>query len=623
MVKTDFEMRTHCILLMLLSLAVSLSCEKRPEGGSYPSGGTTVTPPDPGDVPESSDLDICPISSLNAGEATVDSHSDAISRSSIALDYRSYRILGQDVTGVEVSVYPRMALTPDGECQLFYHKKEGTSVAGNRIYWMTSDDLINWKSNGLFTEVFDITDSHGNPNKQGFADCFPLTLDNGEMISITSTRAVRTVNGISYRENKEDAGLVIKRSSDKGNTWSAEFEKIYTGNNWEPFLLQKSNGDIHCYFTDSNQNLLGVWDGVYNNSGTALIVSRDNGKTWSAAKRISAKLRDQKESSYLFTDQMPTVIELSSGELVGAFESDKAKGGQDTDYHISFAYSGTDGEWDEVSATAGGPSDRIDYLFQGCAPYLVHFPSGENLVSYNYDGKFCMRMSTDAEARNWGEEITAFPETGYFWGAMMPVGTHQVFAAIGGSEKGMQIGQFVLNHDITATSRTVEVDGDNKEWAHSDEAFFVGSKSQAQMAVRCSVSPDKVYFMFDVLDSNISVNDYVTILAAAPDAVSLSAPAVRITASVGGLRSVETYSGSGWSEAADADVVVKTAIDGTTSTAKDEDNGYLIEIAIAKSLLPVDSGEIKADFSLFDMSAGEDSVQPAGDPSVWPKVRGL
>ena len=141
--------------------------------------------------------------------------------------------------------------------------------------------------------------------------------------------------------------------------------------------------------------------------------------------------------------------------------------------------------------------------------------------------------------------------------------------------------------------------------------------------LRCSVSPDKVYFMFDVLDSNISVNDYVTILAAAPDAVSLSAPAVRITASVGGLRSVETYSGSGWSEAADADVVVKTAIDGTTSTAKDEDNGYLIEIAIAKSLLPVDSGEIKADFSLFDMSAGEDSVQPAGDPSVWPKVRGL
>ena len=70
-------------------------------------------------------------------------------------------------------------------------------------------------------------------------------------------------------------------------------------------------------------------------------------------------------------------------------------------------------------------------------------------------------------------------------------------------------------------------------------------------------------------------------------------------------------------------MVVKTAIDGTTSTAKDEDNGYLIEIAIAKSLLPVDSGEIKADFSLFDMSAGEDSVQPAGDPSVWPKVRGL
>ena len=617
-------MKKSGILIIILSaLAFSLSCEKRPEGGSYPGGGSTVTPPSPDDVPESGDLNICTIASLNAGDAVEDSHSDAISRSSVVLDWRSYRLLGQDITGVEVSVYPRMALTPDGECQLFYHKKEGTSVAGNRIYWMTSDDLVNWKYKGLYTDVFDITDSHGNPNKQGFADCFPLTLADGSMISVTSTRAVRTVNGISYRENKDDAGLVIKRSSDNGGTWSSEFEKIYTGNNWEPFLLQKKNGDIHCYFTDSNQNLPGVWDGVYNNSGTALIVSEDNGRTWSEAKRISATLRDQKGSDYLFTDQMPTVIELSSGELVGAFESDKAKGGQSTDYHISFAYSGTDGEWDEVSPVAGGPADREDYVFPGCAPYLVHFPSGENLVSYNNASKFYMRMSTDAGAHGWGEEMLAFPETGYFWGAMMPVGTHLVFAAIGGSEKGMQTGTFVLNHDITATARTVETDGDNRDWALTDEALFAGSRSQAQMSVRCSASSDMLYLMFDVLDDNISVNDYVTFLAAAPDASSLSGSAIRITASVGGLRSVEHYSGSAWETLADASVTVGTAIDGTVNTAKDEDNGYLIEIAVPKSLLPVSDGEIKADFALFDMSAGEDSVRPVDSPSLWPKIKGL
>ena len=617
-------MKRYCILVILMATVFSVSCEKRPEGGSYPGGGSLVNPPDPGDIPESEELKICPIGTLNAGSAVDDSHADALERSSIMLDYRSYRLLKQDVTGVEVSIYPRMALTPDGECQLFYHKREGTSNAGNRTYWMTSDDLVTWKAKGLYTEIFNITDSHGNPNVQGFAGCFPLTLENGNMISVTSTRAVRTVNGISYRENKEDAGLAIKRSSDKGKTWSSEFEKIYTGNNWEPFLMQKKNGDIHCYFTDSNENLPGVWNNVYNNSGTALIVSKDNGETWSEAKRISATLRDSKDSKYLFTNQMPSVIELPSGELVGAFESDKAKGGQPTDYYISFAYSGTDGEWDEVSATTGGPTDRLDYVFPGCAPYLVHFPSGENLVSYNQNSKFCMRMSSDSGAREWGSEVVAFPESGYFWGSMMPVGTHQVFAAIGGSSKGMQVGKFVLNHDITATSRSVEVDGDNKDWDSSDEALFVGSKSQAQMSVRSSVSSDKVYFMFDVLDYRISSNDYVTILTAAPNAEALaSGSAIRITASVAGLRSVEAYSGSEWTAVNDVEVTVRTSIDGTADSSKDEDNGYLIEVAVPKSLLAISDGEIKADFSLFDMAAGEEAVQPVGNPLSWPKIKGL
>ena len=617
-------MKGYCILVILMTAVFSVSCEKRPEGGSYPGGGSVVNPPDEGDIPESGELEICSIGTLNAGNTVDDSHADALERSSMMLDYRSYRLLKQDVTGVEVSIYPRMALTPDGECQLFYHKREGTSNAGNRIYWMTSNDLETWNAKGLYSEVFNITDSHGNPNVQGFADCFPLTLKNGEMISITSTRAVRTVNGISYRENKDDAGLVIKRSSDKGKTWSSEFEMIYTGNNWEPFLMQKKNGDIHCYFTDSNENIPDVWKDVHNNSGTALIVSKDNGRTWSGAKRISATLRDSKDSKYLFTDQMPSVIELPSGELVGAFESDKAKGGQPTDYYISFAYSGTDGEWDEVSATSGGPADRRDYVFPGCAPYLVHFPSGENLVSYNYGGKFCMRMSSDAGAREWGSEVIAFPGAGYFWGSMMPVGTHQVFAAIGGSSNGMQTGKFVLNHDITATSRTVEVDGDNKDWDYSDEALFVGSRSQAQMSIRSSVSSDDVYFMFDVLDNRISSNDYVTILIAAPDAGTLvSGSVIRITASVAGLRSVEAYSGTGWDAVNDAEVTVKTAIDGTADSVKDEDNGYLIEVAVPKSLLPISDGEIKADFSLFDMAAGEEAVRAVDSPLSWPKIKGL
>ncbi len=621
-------MRISLYILTLFLALSAASCEKRPAGGNYPGGGYpnggggSVDAPD--DVPDSDVLDISAISSLNKGEETEASHTDALERSSIKLNWRTYKILGEDITGVTKSVYPRMAFTPDGQCQIFYHKEEGTSVAGNRIYRMTSDDLGVWQYKGLFQDIYNITDSHGNNNVQGFADCFPLTLQNGKMISITSTRAVRTVNGFSYRDNKEDAGLVMKTSSDGGKTWSAEAEKIYTGNNWEPFVFQKKNGDIHCYFTDSNQNIYNVWENVYNNSGTALIVSKDNGLTWSEAKRISATLRDQNGSNYLFTNQMPAVIELSTGELVGAFEADKAKGGKSTDYYISFAYSGADGEWDEVSSTASGPADRIDYAFHGCAPYLVHFPSGENVLSYNYNSKFCIRMSEDAGARKWGAETTAFPESGYFWGAMTLSGSHSLFAAIGGSAKGMQTGSFILNHDIKASRHGISIDGSNADWSDTDDALFVGAKSQAQATMRCNSSADEVHFLVEVLDEVISVNDYVTIDTSSPVGTSLSQRSVRITAAVGGLRTVEKWENGVWKSLDNTGVSVATAVDGTTDTVKDKDHGYIIEISVPKSLLAISSDNtMRVNFSHFDTTAGEDSVASSTNLKLWPLINNL
>ena len=58
MVEIDSEMKRYCILVILMATVFSVSCEKRPEGGSYPGGGSLVNPPDPGDIPESEELKI-------------------------------------------------------------------------------------------------------------------------------------------------------------------------------------------------------------------------------------------------------------------------------------------------------------------------------------------------------------------------------------------------------------------------------------------------------------------------------------------------------------------------------------------------------------------------------------
>ena len=71
--------------------------------------------------------------------------------------------------------------------------------------------------------------------------------------------------------------------------------------------------------------------------------------------------------------------------------------------------------------------------------------------------------------------------TAYYYSHTL-VGTN-----IKAKEGPVQMAQFVLNHRIDAVKRKVTIDGNNKEWANTDHALFVGSKSQAQGTLRCSI----------------------------------------------------------------------------------------------------------------------------------------
>src|SRR5690606_37661137 len=260
-----------------------------------------------------------------------------------------------------------------------------------------------------------------------------------------------------------------------GKTWS-EPQEIYHGPNWEAMMLQLPSGELHCYFSESRPSISG------GHSGTSMIVSHDNGSTWSPAldqapyRVIRQQWYNQDKNATYFTDQMTSVIKLNnSNKLAAIMESSLSISNGNTTYGITLAYSDNTGVWKHLQGDEVGPVDRQNNLFSGAAPSLIQFPSGESIVSYGASSRLNIRMG-DAEARVFGEPFLALKRGS--WGTIELDGTHSFIAAMRNSENANNVviwlAKYHLNHRIKATNRTVNVNGDNAEWANTDEALFVG-----------------------------------------------------------------------------------------------------------------------------------------------------
>lgn len=575
---------TNLTLSALCCIALSCSKSDDPPGRQVPGGNG-----------QAKLLNLTPIEDLNQGSLIVNSHAEFISRSSLMMNYRSYVEIGSGETKVNAPVYPRVKKMADGNYILFYQNNQ----IGADSYYVVSSDLRTWTGGDRLFARHPIIDQSGADNERRFSTCNALVLENGDIIAVASYRANR-----DYKLLPRDNGLIMRRSTDNGVTWGDPIE-IYQGTNWEPHLLQLPSGEIHCYFTDSRTHI-----GDYN-TGTGLIVSNDNGHTWTPSfgnipRRVIRQKFGEQNGVNLFTDQMPGVIKLNnSNELVAALESYNNA----ANYYLSFAYSGANGQWTNLTENEEGPVDRQNYVFVGAAPSLAQFPSGETILSYNTGGYYRLRIG-NATAKAFGEPYTPFSKTG-FWGTLEMEDSHQIIGSMHTSGTIM-LARFSLNHRIVATSRTVNVDGDNTEWTNTDHALFVGQKSQAQATLRCSSDDANIYFLVEVLDKNISQDDYVSIFLT-PDNVNgqINSDSRRIRVSHSGLKSTDNY-GGGWRET-DMGISVSSSYDGTISDNSDVDNGYLVELAIPKSVLNLSSGDLLVNFSLFDTQGGEDAIADTAD----------
>ncbi|CDA96839.1 putative uncharacterized protein [Bacteroides sp. CAG:709] len=614
------KLYTGLALLAAVSLA-SCKAEGPDDGGKQiPSESTTLT--------------LTPFEKLNASADAVNSHKDDWAQSVLTLNYRSIVNVGASVLGTDSPSYSRIVKLADGSYILTAHDYY-SGGNGSTVYWATSQDLVNWTPQGKLFASRSVVNARGQEATRLYTNGFGKVLSNGDVLMFAS---FRTTGTYSFWKWRNEQGIEMRRSKDNGKTWSEPYE-VYRGPNWEAIMLEDGDGELELYFSESRPWISG------SHSGTSMVRSTDGGKTWlpGLGKEPYRVIRhtwyDAHQDKWLFTDQMPGLIILNDSKCkAGVFESAHAYPvGGSVNFCISFAWSPEDGNWNyiegeekdgtglDVKTAKVGPADRKIDVWNGAAPSLLQFPSGETVVSYGQDAYQWLRIG-DSQARNFGAAGKYLPAKGS-WSSILLDGTHELITHMRNSTDSKNVGvticKLALNHRIAASSHKVVIDGGNSDWVNADDALFAGSKCQAQATLRCAADADNIYFLVECRDENVSKDDYVQVFIAPSDAAKLNAQTLRVKVGLNGLRNQGVYAGNWIEKDLGANAVVR--YDATLSDASDVDNGWLAEISVPRSSVKVVDGKVKVNLALFDMEGGEDAIVSTGEknPQKWITVTGL
>ena len=500
------------------------------------------------------------------------------------------------------AVYPRIKKMADGRYIMFY---QGGQVA-SRILYSFSDDLKSWTEPVIMWGPYSVTTTAGKDTRR-FTTADAVVLPDGDIIVVCSYRAS------SGYKNGIDCGLMLKRSSDNGLTWSDE-QVIYNGPNWEPYLLYLPNGSIQCYFTDCIPQI--------KDSGTSVITSRDGGKTWGEYKKISRQFKYISDGNKIFTDQMPSVRLLNDGKtLCGFFEArlepDFPAEGAESIFKMSLVYN--DGfEWKDLGSDTEGPEDRQTNLFAGAGGYISVFPSGETLISCNINGKFSLKLG-DADARRFNgrtwtvDWLQPFEERG-FWGMTEVASAHEAIGAIYAPE-GLNVGKFYLNHAMEIQKEPIKVDGDGNEWRQS-HIFYLGSDSPSQAVIRAAYDEYNLYVLVERKgDTSEKAFTEIYLHNASVDELEAGA-SLYAKVSAKGLEKCTVLTKSGKGNSASG---VATAQYGTTSSGE---KGTVVELAVPLSSLGVKHGDDVMLNAVLGASSLSDGFTLANEkkPSSWMKI---
>ena len=574
-----------------------------------------------------------------AGEVKLNSHADQEQWSVLQPMYETFTVLPHVYMVKEAitysdqwfACYPRIKKMANGEYIMFYHGGE----FGTRIWCTRSTDLKRWTEPMLLYGPKRI-DVNGKQDTRRYVNMDAVVLPDGEILAVCSYRA----SG-HYGEGL-DCGLKLIRSTDNGRSWSSP-KVIYEGPNWEAYLLllpdQKT---IHCYFTDAIPQS--------RNSGTSLIISTDKGNTWSEKSYVCRQYKydhfcpDHGSASgnsacpadcikkdffgqKIYTDQMPCFRVLNDGKTIAGFLEARLETPTNikgTSYcKMSMVYN--DGlTWKNLGApnktsVTEGPSRRYSNLFKGGSGYMVTFPQGEVVVSYNVDQRFKMRV-LDRHAGGYGGTnfnegwITPFKKFGY-WGCLEVDSPQTLVAAIHGvdnaskgydgeynDDEGMQIGRFWINRRIDAAQQAINVDGDGSEWK-SRQALYLSSPDKTETIFRASYDDTNLYIIVETAVAKGSAPHTLTLGVCKENSSSKSLLKIDSAGKV-----------SSWVKAAHT-----SSLHGTTADSR---SGLVTELAIPLKDLGAKAGDMLCFYAKAVTADSSTSFTNATDSVVssWQRI---
>ena len=502
------------------------------------------------------------------------SHTDETSTSFLEADFRSRIELSTLVSRAQTPYYTRVKQLPDGSYILLYNDEKN----GKGVRMLRSEDGVKW---GEYSTVFEPYDDklYANPDA--------LVLDNGDILVCTAWRFSKT-----YYTNPMRGGISIKRSTDNGKTWSAE-QIIFTGINWEPYMLQLRSGEIQIYWTNTTCHVLPSCNNT--STGTAILRSFDNGYTWTgdtsvpySGQVVAKQATEVIDGVQFYTDQMPVAVELQNGMIALALES---RLNHNNTYRITMAY--TSDNWAESIPLDGvGPADKFTNKFVGTAPYIAQFASGEVILRYSRLDTSTLLLA-DPTGHKFSQQTVKL-ENMRGWGniELIDNGHTALVCSTARYNEGkteekhlINLQKVNLNHSLTIGRHDVTVDGNGAEWEENRDAIFVGSDSQAQMSVRFSQTEKGLGVLIDRLDYDLTSEDYSSIKLSLPDS-RFNYLEIKVYAD-GRCEATRKYDG----------VMTEVKIEecavtlfGTLDDSSDKDEGFLAEFIIPTELLPEELG---------------------------------
>ncbi len=560
-------------LVLLVSLCACGNNAETTEGVTEQGGDTATV-----DGITYGDIKISSISELNT-EHEVDSHKNAVGTSTFEVNFREFYEVSRKSLGTTTPYYPRIKQIKDGSYILFFNSGE----TGPSVKYATSTDLVEWSEPKFLFE---------EEKSTAYATCDAVVLDNGDILAVAS---FRPKDWGAYTTQMDKSGLVTRRSTDGGKTWS-DMQTVYLGMNWEPYPMQLKSGEVQIYFTHTAPytHLYG-YNSTIRSSGSAIIRSFDNGKTWTpnvtsapyAADRVMQTYIGMQQGQKFFNDQMPVATELHNGTIMLACETLNLN----KEFRVSVGLS-----YDNWKTPLGieeeGPADKFATKTHGSGPYTAQMQSGETVVAYHANGTNL--IVGNSEGKSFSAAFKPFEGLSKtYWGALEVLGGHKILSVhdddskVGNVEvRRITYGTLYLDHDLASKKQTVTVDGDPSDWSDNKDASFIGSVSQAQASVRFAEDDENIYILVERLDEYLdSAKDTVSVFFAAEE----SEEYYKIVVGAKGLVSVQKFQNKRPSDYTGA-CEAKTVCVGTVDAQDDKDTGFVSEISFKKSDAGISTG---------------------------------